>query len=450
MAGDAWINIRLGDVCSKIGSGATPRGGTSVYLDAGEVALIRSQNVHNEGFHREGLAYITNLHAEQLSNVEVQWGDVLLNITGDSVARCCQVDPSVLPARVNQHVSIVRPEPHRLNARFLRYFLVSPQMQGTMLSWAGAGGTRNALTKGMIESFQVYAPEDIIAQQAIACILGTLDDKIELNRRMNQTLEAMARAVFKSWFVDFDPVRAKAAGEQPPGLAPHIADLFPDAFEESELGEIPKGWRVQALSDIVAINPYRQLQKGSQAPYLAMSGMPTQGHAPDSWIEREFGSGMKFENGDTLVARITPCLENGKTAYVDFLLNGEVGWGSTEYIVLRPQEPIPTIFAYLIARGDEFRTFAIQQMTGSSGRQRVPANSLVHYQLIVPDADSPVFTAFGREVNPLFERIRSAMEQSRTLAALRDTLLPKLISGELRVPTAELALQQPAWFADQH
>src|SRR5438132_14320480 len=147
MAVDGWAQIRLGDVCTKIGSGATPLGGASVYLDAGEVALIRSQNVYNDGFHHNGLTYITTEHAEELSNVEVRRGDVLLNITGDSVARCCQVDPAILPARVNQHVAIVRPDPDKLNPRFLRYSLVSPAMQQRLLSWAASGGTRNALTK---------------------------------------------------------------------------------------------------------------------------------------------------------------------------------------------------------------------------------------------------------------------------------------------------------------
>ena len=236
--------------------------------------------------------------------------------------------------------------------------------------------------------------------------------------------------------MDFDPVRATAEGRDP-GLPDHIAALFPSQFEESELGEIPRGWGLHALPHVLEINPSRQLSKGAVAPYLKMAGMPTQGHAPDSWIEREVGSGMKFRNGDTLVARITPCLENGKTAYVDFLKHGEVGWGSTEYIVLRPWEPIPSVFAYLLARSNEFRTFAVRQMTGSSGRQRVPAQSLVQYELVAPAVDSPVFTALGEAVNPLFERVRSAMQQCRTLAALRDTLLPKLISGELRVPDAE-------------
>lgn len=436
MAGE-WKNFRLGDVCTKIGSGATPRGGGSVYLDQGEYALIRSQNVYNEGFHQNGLAYLTEKHADELSNVKVTTNDVLLNITGDSVARSCQVDPAVLPARVNQHVAIIRPDPKQLCPKYLRYYLVSPIMQAIMLSLAGAGATRNALTKGMIEAFNIPAPADSVEQQAIACILGALDDKIELNRRMNQTLEAMARAIFKSWFVDFDPVRAKASGKQPEGLAPHIAALFPDSFEDSELGEIPKGWRAHSLPEIIQINPTRSLPKGTVAPYLDMSNMPTHGPSPNAWIMREAGSGMKFINGDTLVARITPCLENGKTAFVNFLAQGQTGWGSTEYIVLRPKGDIPTIFAYLLARWDDFRTFAIHQMTGSSGRQRVPADSLTKFKLTTPNTDSLLFAKLGKLTSPMFERIETAINESRTLAALRDTLLPKLISGELRVPDAE-------------
>ncbi|WP_298188320.1 DUF559 domain-containing protein [Metallibacterium sp.] len=217
MAGE-WTLINLDDVCSKIGSGATPRGGSDVYLESGPYALIRSQNVYNDGFHHDGLAYIDEKHAAELDGVEVLKGDVLLNITGDSVARACQVDPSVLPARVNQHVAIIRPDSDKLDPRFLRYFLVSPEMQVKLLSWAGSGGTRNALTKGMIESVGVLAPEDITEQRAIAHILGTLDDKIELNRRMSETLEAMARTLFKAWFVDFEPVRAKHARSKVEGM----------------------------------------------------------------------------------------------------------------------------------------------------------------------------------------------------------------------------------------
>jgi len=220
-------------------------------------------------------------------------------------------------------------------------------------------------------------------QRAIAHVLGTLDDKIELNRRMNETLEAMARTIFKSWFVDFDPVRAKAGGHDP-GLPKHIADLFPDSFEESELGQIPEGWGVLPLPELIDVNPPRSLRKGLVAPYLDMANMPTRGHRPVDWVTRPFGSGTRFVNGDTLLARITPCLENGKTAFVDFLEHGEVGWGSTEYIVLHPKTPLPPAFGYFLARDEQFRSFAIQNMSGTSGRQRVPADCFAQFKLALP------------------------------------------------------------------
>jgi hypothetical protein len=160
--------------------------------------------------------------------------------------------------------------------------------------------------------------------------------------------------------------------------------------------------------------------------------MPTRGHTPDAVVDRPFGSGMRFMNGDTLVARITPCLENGKTAFVDFLEGGQVGWGSTEYIVLRPKLPLPSEFAYCLARSVHFRDFAIQSMTGSSGRQRVPAEALEHF--LIATSPEPIARAFGRAVTPLFARASRAAEESRILAALRDALLPKLISGALPVP----------------
>ena len=434
LAQGRWRSVSLGHACTKIGSGATPRGGKDVYLPSGPYALIRSQNVLNDGFRHEGLAYIGEQHAADLAGVEVKEGDVLLNITGDSVARACQVDPSILPARVNQHVAILRPDPTRLEPKFLRYSLVLPNAQAKLLSWAGAGGTRKALTKGMIEALDIQAPEDVSEQRAIAHILGTLDDKIELNRRMNETLEALARALFKSWFVDFDPVRAKMEGRDT-GLPDHLADLFPDRLVDSEMGEIPEGWAVATLAERIEVNPRRRLRKGQAAPYLPMANMPTRGHMPDSVAVRRFGSGMRFANGDTLVARITPCLENGKTAYVDFLADGEIGWGSTEYIVLRPRPPLPNQFAYCLARSAGFREFAIQNMSGTSGRQRVPPTAVRGFSMVVPPRR--LAALFGEVAEPLFERAGNGGHESRTLAALRDTLLPKLISGKLRVADAE-------------
>lgn len=294
------------------------------------------------------------------------------------------------------------------------------------MSMSSAGATRPALTKGMIERLVVHLPP-LPEQRRIAKILGDLDDKIELNRKMNETLEQMARALFKSWFIDFDPVRAKMAGRQPPGMDTDTAALFPSRLVESELGLIPEGWSAKPLPDVIEVNPRRTLKSGTVAPYLDMKNLPTQGHSAEEVVDREFASGTKFRNGDTLLARITPCLENGKTGFVDFLKDGEVGWGSTEYIVFAPKPPLPPQFGYLLARSDALRSHAIQNMTGTSGRQRVPTECFSTFWLAVPTTD--LDERFDELTAPLMAQIKSNIHQSRTLASLRDTLLPQLMRG---------------------
>jgi len=248
---------------------------------------------------------------------------------------------------------------------------------------------------------------------------------------MNATLEAMARALFQSWFVDFDPVRAKLDGRPPAALDPTTAALFPDSFQDSELGPIPKGWNAKRLPEAIEVNPRRTLKAGTVAPYLDMKNLPTQGHSAQEVIDREFSSGTKFQNGDTLLARITPCLENGKTGFVDFLEDGQVGWGSTEYIVFAPKPPLPPQLGYLLARSDALRSHAIQNMTGTSGRQRVPSECFNTFWLAIPPSD--IAERFDELTAPLMAKIKANADQSRTLATLRDTLLPKLLSGELSV-----------------
>jgi type I restriction enzyme S subunit len=169
-----------------------------------------------------------------------------------------------------------------------------------------------------------------------------------------------------------------------------------------------------------------------------MKNLPTRGHCADEVIDRVFTSGTKFQNGDTLLARITPCLENGKTGYVDFLENGQVGWGSTEYIVLTPKAPFPPQFGYLLARSDALRSHAIQNMTGTSGRQRVPSECFDTFLLAIPPIPD-VARRFGEITAPLMETIKANAEESRDLATLRDTLLPKLLSGEVSVANAGLS-----------
>ena len=202
---------------------------------------------------------------------------------------------------------------------------------------------------------------------------------------------------------------------------------------------MPKGWKWKPLNDAYEINPTRKLKKGEVAPYLDMAGVQTQGHSVGGVVQREMGSGTKFINGDTLLARITPCLENGKTAFVDFLPADTTGWGSTEFVVLRPKDPLPQYHAYLLARHPAFREHAIRSMSGTSGRQRIQNDVLSQFLVAVPS--EAVANAFSELVTVIQKSINEAHQQAMTLSALRDTLLPRLISGQLHLPEAQAIVE---------
>jgi type I restriction enzyme S subunit len=357
-------------------------------------------------------------------------------------------------AVLGQRTVLICPDRSKVDPRYLHFLLISPDVQSDMLGKA-TGSTVEHLNMSDIRALPLPELPPLPEQRAIARVLGGLDDKIELNRRMNRTLEDLARGVFRSWFVDFDPVlrpaprlpsrppspppvpparRGGPASPAPPAppsapAPPHAP--WPTHLTDSPLGPIPEGWRVCSLREAFDVNPTRRIPSGQPAPYLDMQNMPTASAVPDEWITRACGSGMKFQNGDTLMARITPCLENGKTAYVNFLDDGQVGWGSTEYIVLRSKPPLPPEYSYFLARDEDFRSFAIANMTGSSGRQRVPASAFDKYLVVVPDAK--IAAAFGEFARDVLERVRMNSEESRKLAATRDALLPVLLSGEVRL-----------------
>jgi len=349
---------------------------------------------------------------------------------------------------------------------YVFYWLQSPVAQ-RKLDEVSIGSTQRALTIVALKSVEIPLPPRAV-QARVVDIAMSLDQKLETNRNINQTLEQMAQAIFKSWFVDFEPVKAKVAAleaggseedtllaamqaisgkdetelsrlqaEQPEQYAElrATAKLFPSAMQDSELGAIPEGWSVGQLAELIQFNPRRSLKKGSLSPYLDMKNVPTSGHLAEEVVLREMNSGTKFINGDTLLARITPCLENGKTAYVDFLENGQVGWGSTEYIVMRSQELYPESISYFIARDTNFRQHAILSMTGTSGRQRANAKALAGLPWIIyPRALAEAFNQFAY---PYLKLARSYGNEFKSLSAIRDALLPKLLSGELCISGAD-------------
>jgi type I restriction enzyme S subunit len=431
-----WPEVEVQDVCSLIVDCVNKTAPTVDYETP--YRMIRTTNIRNGRLDLTDCRFVEKeVYEKWTRRAAVKAGDVLL--TREAPIGEVGYVPEDQSIFLGQRIMQYRANPGALDSRFLLYSFLSPALRHQFGTHEGSGSVVSHIRVGDCFKFKIPLPP-LEEQRAIAHILGTLDDKIELNRRMNATLEAMARAIFKSWFVDFDPVRAKAEGRAPEGLAPEIAALFPEGFEDSELGEIPAGWKVKALPEAIEVNPSRSLRKGEMAPYLDMANVPTNTARAAQVIEREFSSGTKFKNGDTLLARITPCLENGKTAYVDFLEEDQIGWGSTEFIVLRPKSPLPPEFAYFLARDQDFRAFAIANMSGTSGRQRVPADCFNRYLLTVPSPE--ISAAFGRFASDVMRKIKGNDEESRTLATLRDTLLPKLLSGELRVTDAYSTLDK--------
>ncbi|HNK95283.1 MAG TPA: restriction endonuclease subunit S, partial [Leptospiraceae bacterium] len=225
---------------------------------------------------------------------------------------------------------------------------------------------------------------------------SSLDDKIDLLHRQNKTLEAMVETLFNEQFI----------------------------MNNEE-------WKIGQVSDFIEFNPTRSLPKGTIAPYLEMANVNTSVFHPAGWYDREFSSGMKFINGDTLLARITPCLENGKSAYITFLNENQVGWGSTEFIVMRSKENLHTLFTYALARNKDFRDYAEGCLEGSSGRQRVNIDHLIKFEINVPPKENiERFNSLMENIEP---KLHNNFIQIQTLTKLRDTLLPKLMSGEVRV-----------------
>ncbi|WP_419940794.1 restriction endonuclease subunit S [Candidatus Palauibacter sp.] len=333
---------------------------------------------------------------------------------------------------MNQHVAIIRPDPAKLDPGFLRYFLVCPETQARLLSWAGSGGTRNALTKGMIQAFNVLAPGAVPEQHAIAHILGTLDDKIELNRRMNETLEAMARALFRSWFVDFDLVRAKMEGRDT-GLRRHLSDLFPDRLVDSEMGEIPEGWCASTLADVALLNPESWNHRNAPDRILYVDLANTKwGYIDDiqkyTWANAPSRARRVLRRGDTIVGTVRPA--NGSFALVD---RGGLT-ASTGFAVLRPVNATEREIVWCAATSHD----AIQRLAHLADGGAYPAvrpRAVLDTAVALPDAQ--VRLAFSSVTAPLLNRLKANQREARTLAALRDTLLPKLISGEIRVDDAQ-------------
>lgn len=332
-------------------------------------------------------------------------GDIYASLKGATkdgkmIGSVARVPPSVPTGRLTQDtVKLVFQSSDPVAQTYLYWVLRTPQYREYCAGHA-MGSAVVALSR---RDFLAYPVPPLTTQRRMAItLLDAIEGKIELNRQMNETLEHLVGAFFES---EFGSCRTYA-------------------------GDGNQGANCVPLLEFIEVNPSRAGVKGMAAPYLDMANVPTRGARALEIQVRPGGGGARFVNGDTLVARITPCLENGKTCFVDFLNDGVVGWGSTEFIVLRPKPPVPPPFAYFLARTAAFRSHLIANMTGTSGRQRVPADCLSALRCRVPKESS--LKRFDTLASAHLAKIKSNDVESQMLGQIRDALLPNLLSGEVR------------------
>ncbi len=387
-----WDWRRLDELCSGIFDcpHSTPQlAETGPYL-------VRTPDIGSGVFRPETALHVSiDTYQQRIARAEPRYGDLLYSREGTYFGVAAEVPPETMVC-LGQRMVLIRPIVDLVDHRYLRYWLNSPPMFAHVAAHKD-GSVAQRLNLPTIRSFPIPLPPRY-EQRWIVDTLGSLDEKIESNRRAITLCEQVVRAQFE---LTFDS-------------------------EHDESGV--------AISDLITLNAKRSLSKGAGATYVGMSSLPEFSPEVYDWEAREFGGGQKFVNGDVLMARITPCLENGKTAIVDMLRDGEVGWGSTEYIVFSPSDRFSTAWIYCLLRTEAVRAWAIRSMTGTSGRQRFQADALSHYK--IPQPSNAELTRFDALARPLFARMSQLRDEAKTLAALRDALLPELLSGRLRVSDA--------------
>ena len=373
--------MRLGDICSKIGSGATPRGGKEAYSASG-IPIIRSQNVLDWSFSSNGLAYLNDEQARTLSNVEVHQGDILLNITGDSVARACIVPSDVIPARVNQHVAILRPK-EKANATFILAWLQTNK--DLLLKLASSGATRNALTKRMLEGLDINLPS-IDIQNHIAALISLIQSKINLNIKLNGYLEELCECL--------------AAHES--GTKTEIMQLCSLVSEKVPCNEAVLNTYVSTES---LLSDKRGRQRASSLPRT--------------------GKVTVYRSSDVLISNIRPYFKKIWFADCDGTCSGDV-------LVFRAKNPLLAPYLYSILHADSFFEFVMKGAKGTKMPRGDKRQMLTYQAASSPSQDTIASTTI------LTEQIAINDRENDKLTALRDAILPKLMSGEIDVSKIDL------------
>ena len=395
----SYETYRVADLIDEIAMG--PFGSNikvSCFVDSG-VPVLNGSNLEGFSLSEKAFRFVTKEKADSLNKANAHRGDIVITHRGtlgqiafiphDSRYDRYVISQSQFRVRCNDKVL---PE-------YLVYYFHTPIGQHKLLSNASQVGVPAlARPSSTFQQIEVVLPE-LSIQKRVVDIISTIQKKIANNQELNDNLQQQAFSVF-------DNLIANAENND------------------------------YTVSDYAFLNPKRTLAKNQVARSIDMSQLSTSGAFPSGWEMKPFNGGMRFTNGDTLLARITPCLENGKTAFIDFLDDGEVAFGSTEYIVLAPKNDTPPEMLYCLARYPAFVDYAVKNMNGSSGRQRVSAETVGQYRLPLFDKHSLVL--FKEVVSPMFLKMRYNSLENMRLAELRDALLPKLMSGEIDVSAVQL------------
>jgi type I restriction enzyme S subunit len=402
---------------------ATPK-----WTDSG-VVVLRNQNIKGGRLDLSSPSFTDEEHYQgRVRRAVPQGGDIVMTREAP-MGDVCQI-PQGLRCCVGQRQVLLRPDPKKVDGRFLLFALQSPYLQ-RQIGWnEGTGSTVSNLRIPVLESLRVPTPS-LPDQIEIAATLGALDDRIALLRETNTTLEAIAQALFKSWFVDFDPVRAKSQGLAPAGMEEATAALFPDSFEESALGLVPRGWRVGALGD-VAQTVKVQLQPSelhSAINYVGLEHIPRKSLSLISWDTAEGLESAKaeFSEGDILFGKLRPYFHKVVVAPFD-------GVCSTDILVCQSQQRDYYGFTVMQLSSTALIDYA-DRLSNGAKMPRIGWRDIAAYPSAIPPA--PVAAEYTRVIEPMLQRMKASVFQAQTLATLRDTLLPRLISGQLRLPDAQ-------------
>lgn len=405
------------------------------------VPFIMASDMKDGRVDTKTCAFITPEQAASLRKGFSKAGDVLLSHKA-TLGRTAMVEPSphdflVLTPQVTYYRVL---DARALNNRYLKYYFDSEPFQQTLAAWAGAGSTRAYLGITAQRKLPIVLPP-VETQNGIAAAIGALDDRIALLRETNATLEAIAQALFKSWFVDFDPVRAKQQGLAPAGMDEATAALFPDSFEESALGLVPKGWQASPVYDMATyINgaAYKAFEPNAERlgrPIIKIAELKSGVTAQTAFSEVAMHEKYLIETGDILFS----WSGNPDTSIDTFVWAHESAWLNQHIFRVLPRSRQERAFVLQLLKQlrPVFAELARNKQTTGLGHVTVADMK----RLLVVEPDEEVVKEFDRVAGPIQSRIFANEQQAQTLATLRDTLLPRLISGQLRLPEAQAALE---------